>query len=152
MTALRHLTISEADWQAQVIDVAHLFGWRCAHFRAAKTDRGWRTPVQADGAGFPDLVLVRGPELLVVELKAQRGRLSVAQTVWLDAFGEVAVAVEDAVARLIGVAGARARMPTVEVHVWRPSDFEEMQARLARGRTRIRAEHGVPLPTPPEAA
>jgi hypothetical protein len=50
---------SEASFLEQIIDLAHLFGWRVAHFRAARTFSGWRTPVQGDGKGFPDLVLCR---------------------------------------------------------------------------------------------
>lgn len=43
----------ERQWQAQVIELARILGWRVAHFRPALTKHGWRTPVQADGAGFP---------------------------------------------------------------------------------------------------
>ena len=63
----------EDDWQRQVVDLARLRGWRVAHFRPARTERGWRTPVEADGAGFPDLLLVRGAQLLAVELKTDAG-------------------------------------------------------------------------------
>lgn len=44
---------TEIQWQAQVIELAHILGWTVAHFRPALTKHGWRTPVQADGAGFP---------------------------------------------------------------------------------------------------
>jgi hypothetical protein len=147
------LRVTEAAWQTQVIDLAQLLGWRVAHFRAAQTDRGWRTPVQADGAGYPDLVLVRGSELLFVELKAQRGRLSGEQRAWLDALRAVA----DAVTFAVGVAHTEdERMVTagvalpdsvrvdrrtaVEVHVWRPADFDAVHTRLRR-----------PAPAPSEA-
>jgi hypothetical protein len=46
----------EQSFQSVVIEVARLTGWRVAHFRAARTAHGWRTPVTADGAGWPDLV------------------------------------------------------------------------------------------------
>lgn len=75
---------SEADFQAAVIDLAHLCGWRVAHFRPARTEAGWRTAVTADGAGFPDLVLVR-ERIIFAELKSQRGRVSSEQRAWLDA-------------------------------------------------------------------
>jgi hypothetical protein len=77
-------TMSEAQLLANVIELAHLFGWRVAHFRPAMTKHGWRTPVSADGKGFPDLVLVRD-RVLFVELKAQRGRTSPEQLEWLAA-------------------------------------------------------------------
>ena len=47
--------MSERELQDAVIQLARLLGWRVAHFRPAMTTRGWRTPVSADGAGFPDL-------------------------------------------------------------------------------------------------
>lgn len=80
-------SMSERGLQAAVIDCAHLLGWRCAHFRPALTAKGWRTPVQADGAGFPDICMAhpRQRRLLFVELKAGRGVLSPEQVRWLDA-------------------------------------------------------------------
>jgi hypothetical protein len=88
----------EAELQANVIHTARLLGWRVAHFRPAQTAKGWRTPVEADGAGFPDLVMVRGDRLLVVELKSTRGTVSAFQAEWLE--------------RLEGTCA--------EVYVWRP--------------------------------
>ena len=99
----------EADWQRQVIDLAHTFRWRVAHFRPAKTSHGWVTPVAADGAGFPDLLLTRD-RILAVELKSETGKLSEDQAVWLDAF----------------------RLAGVETFVWRPSDAAEVLAVLRR--------------------
>ena len=70
--------MTETELQAAVIEVAHLFGWRCAHFRPAMTKHGWRTPVAADGAGWPDLLLCR-ERTIAVELKSAKGRLSLEQ-------------------------------------------------------------------------
>ena len=45
-------SLSEADWQAAIIEYAHLMGWVVAHFRPGLTQSGhWRTAVAADGAG-----------------------------------------------------------------------------------------------------
>jgi hypothetical protein len=77
--------ITEAEFTAQVLELAKRLGWRAAHFRPARTARGWRTAVQGDGAGFPDLVLVRR-RVIVAELKAGRGKLTPAQTDWLGVF------------------------------------------------------------------
>jgi hypothetical protein len=77
--------MSEADLQSAVIELARLLGWRVAHFRPAQTAQGWRTPVQADGKGFPDLVLVRRERLVFAELKSARGRTSLEQQGWLAA-------------------------------------------------------------------
>ena len=79
----------ERHFQESVIDSAHVWGWRVAHFRPAQTSKGWRTPVAADGAGFPDLILIRGSELLALELKRKGGSMTVAQGEWIDAFRQV---------------------------------------------------------------
>jgi hypothetical protein len=92
----------EASFQAVVVQTARLAGWRVAHFRAAKTSKGWRTPVTADGAGWPDLVLVRPPRIIFAELKSETGELRQRQAEWLD------------VLRLL---------PQVEVRLWRPADW-----------------------------
>lgn len=84
----RKPTIAEKELQAAVIEAARLFGWRTAHFRTVPVKRGprviWETPVQGDGAGFPDLVLVRD-EVLWIELKVGGKTLSPAQAEWLEA-------------------------------------------------------------------
>lgn len=95
----------EHGFQTCVIDVAHLAGWRVAHFRAGRTADGWRTPVTADGAGWPDLVCVRGDRIIFAELKSDTGKLSARQRQWLD------------VLQLI---------PGCEVYVWRPGDWAEL--------------------------
>jgi hypothetical protein len=77
---------TERDLQRAAIDLAHIFGWRVAHFRPAKTAKGWRTPVEADGKGFPDLLLVRGDQIKVRELKAGRNKPTADQSEWLAAF------------------------------------------------------------------
>jgi hypothetical protein len=64
--------------------------------------RALRTPVTADGAGWPDLVLVRPPRIIFAELKGERGTASQRQTEWLD------------VLRLL---------PQVEVYLWHPNDW-----------------------------
>jgi hypothetical protein len=100
--------MTEADWQDQVIDYAHLKGWRVAHFRPARTAHGWRTPVTADGAGFPDLVCVR-ERVVIAELKSEKGKITAEQARWIGALVK-----------------ARA-----EVYVWRPSDWPQVERVLA---------------------
>lgn len=102
------VTISEAELQGAVIEAAHLLGWRIAHFRPARTRHGWRTPVAADGKGFPDLALVHPKDgrLLFAEMKADRGRLTAEQKEWIDGLRKVAE-----------------RCPLVEVHVWTPAQW-----------------------------
>jgi hypothetical protein len=105
----RAYPVTEREFTAQVLQLAHIYGWLVAHFRPARrVDGSWRTPLQGDGAGFPDLVLVRGPwgerpaRVIFAELKAEDGRIGRLQTRWLGA--------------LEAVAG-------VETYVWKPSQL-----------------------------
>jgi len=108
----RGLPISEAAFQQQVVDLARLCGWFVHAERPARTNDGWRTPIQGD-AGFPDLVLTRGKRVLFVELKSATGRLSQAQRRWLIAL----------------------RSSGADVHVWRPYDWPEAEQTLRRPAT-----------------
>lgn len=83
--------MTETQLQSAVIELAQWLGWRVAHFRAAKTAQGWRTAVEGNGAGFPDLVLVRNGHVIFAELKAAKGRHSPEQREWLDALLAVSV-------------------------------------------------------------
>lgn len=76
--------MTEHELQSAVMDAARILGWRRAHFRAAMTKHGWRTPVEGEGKGFPDLVLVR-ERIVWVELKGHGGKVSPEQREWLDA-------------------------------------------------------------------
>lgn len=105
------MRIPERSFQRQVIQLAKLYGWRVAHFRPARGARGrWFTPVMADGAGFPDLVLVHpGRQLLAfAELKSDNGRIRPEQEEWLADLREAGIA----------------------AFVWRPRDWEAIQAFL----------------------
>lgn len=53
--------------------------------------------------GFPDLVMVRSTRLLFAELKSATGKTSPEQAQWLTEL---------------------ARVPGIEVHLWRPADIE----------------------------
>lgn len=79
------LSLSEAQLQSAVIELATLLGWRLVHFRPAIDRSGrWTTPMQGD-AGWPDLVLCRPPRLVFLELKSTKGRVTTDQTKWLVA-------------------------------------------------------------------
>ena len=58
--------LSEKRWQAQVLELAALLGWKAFHpFDSRRSEPGW-----------PDLALARPPRLIFVELKSERGRLT----------------------------------------------------------------------------
>ena len=85
------ISISEANWQRTVIELAHIFGWAIHAERHALTKDGhWLTPIQGD-AGFPDLVLARCKDgkrrIIFAELKSEKGALTKAQKEWLDLLG-----------------------------------------------------------------
>src|SRR5579859_4032261 len=90
----RHL--AEQAFQRQVEALADLRGWLFYHSHDSRRDR----------PGFPDLVLVRAPRLLIAELKSARGRVSPAQQEWLAAFRAC---------------------PGNEVYVWRPGEWAEIE-------------------------
>jgi hypothetical protein len=78
-------SMTEAHLLTAVLDLCKLLHLRVAHFRPARTDRGWRTAVQGDGAGWPDLVIVGPGGVIYRELKTDRGRISPVQADWLVA-------------------------------------------------------------------
>ena len=98
-------TTTEAEFTAQVLEYARLRGWRTIHLRPARTARGWRTAVQGDGAGFPDVLALRGGRVVVAELKVARNVATEAQEAWLAAWRE---------------AGA-------EVFLWTPDAWAEIE-------------------------
>jgi len=99
--------ITEAAFTAQVIALARWYKWRVAHFRPAMTKRGrWVTAVQGDGAGFPDLVLVRNGSLIFAELKSVNGKVAPNQQEWLKSLSSAS-----------GVA----------VYVWKPYEINEIE-------------------------
>jgi len=73
-------TMSERQLQSAVIQLAELLGWKTYHTFDSRRSN----------PGYPDLTLVRGDQLLFVELKSAKGRLTTEQTEWLQALGYVA--------------------------------------------------------------
>lgn len=97
--------ISEKEFIKQVIQFAKLMRWRTAHFRPAMNRRGvWETPVQGDGKGFLDLMLVRDRPV-AVELKVGKNKTTPEQDDWIEAWKKAGV----------------------ECYVWRPDDWDEIQ-------------------------
>jgi hypothetical protein len=83
--------VTEAQLQDAIRDLAKLRGWLFFHpYDSRRSTPGW-----------PDLFLIhpRTGEIVVAELKSAKGRVSVAQQEWIDAFAAAGVV----------------------VHVWRPA-------------------------------
>lgn len=117
---------SEAEFQSAVIDLAMWAGWKVHHGRPAQTGRGWRTPIQGH-PGFPDLALAHPVHgVLLVELKAQKGRVSPTQKEW-------AAAIE----------------PSGQYRLWRPSDWPEIEDTLKLGiaRPQSKSHHNTATAT-----
>ena len=71
-------SLTEAQLKARVLELAHAAGWMVYH-RPAR----WQT--NGGGSGYPDLTLVRHGEVLWLELKQEKGKLTDAQEAWMAA-------------------------------------------------------------------
>lgn len=105
------LQLSETMFQEQVTGLANLHGWNWMHILPGLNERGrYRTPVSGSlGAGWPDLVLVKGDRIVFAELKSEGGRVTGLQQQVLDILGA----------------------SRCEVYVWRPSDWDLISELLA---------------------
>lgn len=104
MTARKVLdrAMTEAELQRAVIAWAKVRGWLVMHTRTAFSKGKFSTPIQGD-PGFPDLVLARAGTVLFVELKREKGTLTVEQQSWGRALGGMSA--------------------TTPWFCWRPSDW-----------------------------
>ena len=98
--------ITEKQFQAQVVQLATLCGWHLIYHTFDS---------RRCAAGFPDLVLARGPghavRMVVAELKVGRNKPTPAQFAWLAAFEGAGV----------------------KAFVWTPEDWDEIQRTLQGG-------------------
>jgi hypothetical protein len=105
---------NEAGFMNTVIEVAQLYGWMVAHFRPSQNKFGeWRTAVQADGKGFPDLFMVRAKtgHAMAAELKVGANKPTPEQETWLAS---------------MNAAG-------IPAFLWRPTDWEWIERVLRDG-------------------
>jgi hypothetical protein len=91
--------LSEKEFQSAVVKEAKRLGWRVYHTHDSRKSE----------AGFPDLVLLRGPRIMVAELKVGSNKPSADQLNWIEYFGDAGV----------------------ENHVWYPTDWPKIMERLA---------------------
>jgi hypothetical protein len=107
----------EKDFQDTVLQWAKLFHWRAFYIpdwmyrlamasmlRQRKADRPWPDP------GFPDLVLLKVPDLIFAELKSGSNKPTDKQDAWHEDL----------------------RACGLRVYVWRESDIDEIIQILAR--------------------
>ncbi len=90
MTAAARETLdadmSEKEWQAKVVAKAKDEGWLVYHTYDSRRSY----------PGFPDLIIVRGPMLLALELKAEKGRrVTAQQQEWITALQKVKIVSAD---------------------------------------------------------
>lgn len=84
--------VSESQLQRDVLELAARLGYFANHTYDSRKS--------GPDAGFPDLILAKDGRVLAIELKTERGRLSIAQLSW-----------------------SMALMGAVEFYVWRPRDL-----------------------------
>jgi hypothetical protein len=94
---------TEREFMQQVFGIARDFGWSVYHPHLSKFG----------ASGWPDLVLVKPPQLLFAELKTGSNKPTPSQQRWLDLLRAV---------------------PSVEVYLWRPSDMQHIAEVLSRGK------------------
>ncbi len=71
--------MTEAQWQRVIVDAAHALQWMVYHtYDSRRSNPGW-----------PDLVLVKPPRLLAIEVKAEKGRVRPEQIIWLAALDQI---------------------------------------------------------------
>jgi hypothetical protein len=101
--------MTEAEFQAQIVQLATMLGWRHLHCRRSiGKGRQWVTATNI--VGWPDLLCWKRGQVIAVELKSDKGTLTPEQREVLASLAEAGVA----------------------VYVWRPSDFDEAQRVLSR--------------------
>jgi hypothetical protein len=88
--------VTEKALLGALVDAARLSGWLTYHTHDSRRS----------ARGFPDLILLRPPRLLVIEAKREGARPTLEQAAWLSAFAALAGGAE------------------VETHIWRPSDID----------------------------
>ncbi len=95
------LKCSESAWQRTVTDVADLFGWVWVHINDSRGEK----------EGVPDLLMWRGADAVLAELKTEKGRVSASQQQWHE------------------IAAGKGVM----VYLWRPRDWREVTHVLCAG-------------------
>ena len=76
---------NEREFQSILQEGLTREGWNWNHTYRMRTSSGaWRTSTTA--VGFPDLLAIRPPHILALEVKADKGRMGPEQVEWLARF------------------------------------------------------------------
>ena len=102
--------MSEAEFQKWITAFARENGWRIFH-----VNNSTKRLMRGTSAGFPDLTLIRGDDLMFLEVKAEGGKLSAAQEEWKEALVEL-----------------MARNAGIQYHVVYPSDRHYVMGMLEK--------------------
>lgn len=118
MTALAAVRLTHEEWQAQVVDYAHIGGWQHLHVRRT-IGRGKKWVTATNLIGWPDLFLWHPGRsgVLAAELKVRPDKPTEQQTAVLGS---------------LTAAG-------IPAYVWYPEDWADVRTRLDEPRRR-----GVP--------
>ena len=94
--------MTEEEFQQSIIEFAWIHRWKTYHTRNSR----------GSTAGFPDLVLTKPGYLIFAELKTGERKVTPEQRDWIDALDSICG--DDC----------------VQVYVWRPKDWPEIEAVL----------------------
>lgn len=122
--ARQQLPLTGGQLQVTVIGMAHRFQVQVAHFPAVQDSNGrWRTPIAADGKGWPDLFFIGLGGFMWREIKGARETLKPEQIIWI----------------------ARLEAAGADVGVYRPADLHSRRIeRELRALGRARPERPTP--------
>lgn len=136
----------EYELQQQIVgqakgttSLANMFGWEHVHFRAALTKQGWRTPGSGTLAkGWPDLSLFRDRgnrrQIIFAELKSNVNSLTPDERRVLDFLrlfeGDYARGSFNDVTGVFSLPPGEWQYLSIGVYLWRPRDFDVIQATL----------------------
>lgn len=100
-------TLTEAGFQAQIVELARITGWRTMHVRRSiGKGRKWTTSTSV--TGWPDLALWKPGHFILAELKTETGKTTPQQ--------------QDIIESL--------RAAGIDTRIWRPTDWPEIQTTL----------------------
>jgi len=102
-------TVSEKAFMDTILQAAEIYGWWTYHTHDSRRST----------AGFPDLVLIKPPRVIFLEVKSERGRLSREQADVLAMLQEC------------GPLSCRFERDGVSAAMVRPSDWEQIVEWLA---------------------